>query len=381
MIAYRDDIAFLISSSSIDSWWRGLAGSLRFCSSYLLKAEEEDCGVICDRLLASAPNTTRFVFLSSHESLDRDAAIAERLEKQGFPTPFGVSALAAQLGQDKIRMKEVFDRIGIPTPPWWRKESGLRWPSEPIVRKASDGTMGKGNRLTSASSAKGRNREYFEKFVYGDEYSVFLVRLGQQTLMLPVVWKGPTNLGLIPPYRRARLCSELHSQGPVQSELYRISASIAEGLEYQGFMEVEFVVAEDRFPLVLEINPRVAGTTRMAALSADYPIFQYPLDPGISGPLRPKQLALELPLASPLNPQLQLEGVYSTSRATIVASSTEQLSSRLDTLLTAGAEVPEEALQTALRELQRLYSAPVSQNRDWRSEERLIVMFKGINSH
>jgi hypothetical protein len=372
----------LISSSSINSWWRGLAGCLRFSPSYLIEVERgEDCGAICDRLLASVPNTTRFVFLSSHESLDRDAAIAERLEKQGFPTPFGVSTLAAQLGQDKIQMKEAFGQIGIPTPPWWRKESDLLWPSEPIIRKASDGTMGKGNQLTSAGSANGKSREYFEKFVFGDEYSVFLARRGTQTLMLPAVWKGPTNLGLIPPYRRARLCSEIHSQGPIQSELYRISASIAEGLEYRGFMEVEFVVTEDRSPLVLEINPRVAGTTRMAALSADYPIFQYPLDADISGPLHPRQLTLELPLASPLDPQLELEGVYSTSRATIVASSAEQLSSRLRKLLAAGADVPREALNTARRELQRLHSVPASQNMDWRGEERLSARSKGRNSY
>lgn len=356
------DHSFIIASRSVNGWWRDLAGARRGSAGILIdENSDENWDSVCTGLVRQLPKDGTTVFLSSHDSLRRDAYLSERLEEKGYLRPFGASRCAAELGSDKVRMKEMFERIGTPTPAWWR--SGRRTPAAGLfVSKPRYGTMGQGAKLVDADQAI-TGDIYLEEYVPGVEFSVILIRRAGTTLVFPPVWKGSTNQSLVPPHRRARICSTLHSVGATQSAMIQISVELAEALEFEGFLEAEFVISPSGSPLVLEINPRIAATMRMAALSARAPLFDLPTSGSGIVRLSPAMVSLELPLNAPVPRRLEHPGVVATSRVTIVAETIGMLVKRLEWVLEAGAQIPAEAVGIARSEISRLMDyAEVSGN-------------------
>ncbi|MBU1345572.1 MAG: hypothetical protein KKA16_01325 [Alphaproteobacteria bacterium] len=59
-----------------------------------------------------------------------------------------------------------------------------------------------------------------------------------------------------------------------------LGRTVAEALDIWGFAEAEFVVTPDGEAYLLEVNPRISGTLRVAAMAASAPIFDHQRFPG-----------------------------------------------------------------------------------------------------
>ena len=95
--------AFLVASPSVYGWWAQAAGGLAHSRALLLD-ERSVCTTqdLVQQVLAAVPPAAQLIFLSSHDSLQRDLELRAALEPHGFTQSFGISGPAASLGRDKI---------------------------------------------------------------------------------------------------------------------------------------------------------------------------------------------------------------------------------------------------------------------------------------
>ncbi|MDG4797039.1 ATP-grasp domain-containing protein [Micromonospora sp. WMMD1082] len=256
------------------------------------------------------------VFLTSHDTLLRDRQLAAGLRAAGHRA-IVQSAGAATLGIDKVAMKRFFDRHGIPTAPWHYQGEGTLADADgdPLVVKGRNSTQSIGIRMATEVSASPQC--FTERYADGVEYSVVAHRTAGRTITLPPVWKGSTSPMLVPPWRRLRLCPAPGITPHLDAWLREVTETIARTADVDGYLEVEFLVQADGAGLVLEINPRICGTLRIAALAADVPVFSLHHLPS-SAALPAHRYAAEVPYTgTPFNnPSHQ---VYATSRLTVAA--------------------------------------------------------------
>ncbi|MEW1860526.1 orotidine-5'-phosphate decarboxylase [Streptomyces sp. NPDC088194] len=259
------------------------------------------------------------VFHSSHETLLRDSALADELRAQGR-TVLAQSARAARLGVDKFAMRGLLDEEGLSTLPWWPGDRPPPAPAgdTPVVVKSRFGTQSEGIRLDLAGAAAAGPDEFCESYADGTEYSVLVYRDAAGAAVLPPVWKGATSRHLVPPWRRLRLCPDPFGGSALDRVLreYGLRTAVAAGSI--GWAEAELLVTAEGTVHVLEINPRVSGTLRIAALAAGLPVFDMHRRPGARGDLPAHGVAAELPYSGPsfADPE---RGVFATSRLTAVA--------------------------------------------------------------
>ncbi|GAA0369475.1 hypothetical protein GCM10009541_09970 [Micromonospora gifhornensis] len=256
------------------------------------------------------------VFLTSHDTLLRDRELAAGLRVAGHRV-IVQSASAASLGLDKVAMKRFFDRHGIPTAPWRYQDEGTfdGAGDDLLVVKGRNSTQSIGIRMATEVTS---SPQYFtERYADGVEYSVVAHRTGGRTITLPPVWKGPTSPMLVPPWRRLRLCPAPGLTPALDTWLRDTTETIAQAADVDGYLEVEFLVQADGTGLVLEINPRICGTLRIAALAAEVPVFSLHHLTS-SAALPALRYAAEVPYtgASFNDPAQQ---VYATSRLTVAA--------------------------------------------------------------
>ena len=72
-------------------------------------------------------------FIALHGRFGEDGTVQGMLELLGMPY-VGSGVLASALAMDKVMSKLVFERDGIPTPPWLRVVAGQDWSAEEITR-------------------------------------------------------------------------------------------------------------------------------------------------------------------------------------------------------------------------------------------------------
>jgi transketolase len=98
-----------------------------------------------------------------------------------------------------------------------------------------------------------------------------------------------------------------------------------------GWLEVEFVVDSRGLPWVLEINPRICGTMRLAAMCAEVALFDIPAMRGLDGSLPAVRTGAEVPWhGAPIADPAQR--IFATSRITIAARDSSCLRAKLDSL-------------------------------------------------
>src|SRR6185369_16359938 len=98
-------------------------------------------------------------------------------------------------------------------------------------------------------------------------------------------WKGATSRALVPPWRRLRLCPYPPLPAGLEALLRADARALADAIDTAGFVEIEYLVTADGRRVVLEINPRVSGTMRIASLATGIPIFSLPVLRDVAGDL------------------------------------------------------------------------------------------------
>jgi predicted ATP-grasp superfamily ATP-dependent carboligase len=296
------------------------------------------------RVESLARDASTTVLHSSHYSLVRDADLGADLAAAGHDVVCQ-SRCGARHGVDKLLMKSTLDEQHIPQMAW-REAGDAITPAAfaaahegPVVVKQRHGTEGKMLRLAPEPAVDLDPADFEEPFVSGVEYSVVLFRSPTRVVTFPSVWKGPTRRDLLPPYRRLRLCPAPRLSADMDRQLRELSVRTAAAVDSVGLTEVELLVGDDGMPLVIEINPRIAGTMRMAALAAATRIFDVPVQDAGSVHLEPTRCALELPSLGPPWNEPDAE-TFCTSRLTVGAESWSEVVKRLTAAEQRGAMLP-----------------------------------------
>lgn len=351
-------ILHLVSPSSLKSWFThfvtvGEGDRIEWLGEHptlSVAADRQACGYHAD--------ADRTILHSSHGTLIRDVALAKRLEDAAPRKLIRQSALAAVLGTDKLEMKRQLEAWSLPIIPWRHPSDGVT-PGQfaahhegPFVVKLRNGTEGRALRLRPTPEVDLEDGEFEEPFVGGTEYSVVVLKVGIRQLTFPTIWKGPTRRDLLPPYQRLRLCPAPDLTADRDAELRALGCRAAAALASEGFAEVELIVDSEGHARVIEVNPRIAGTMRMAALACDQRIFDLPVKENARGHLAARRCVVEMPFrGEPRNDPAQL--VYCTSRLTAAADSWGELPARVDAALGGSSAVPLEwrrSLDRALSE-------------------------------
>lgn len=308
----------VVAPSSVEAWYPRFANG----SNAIFIGENSD--VPADRLAASIADASLgrpIRILSGHDSLIRDYVVANQLRAAGHQVACQ-SGLACAAGIDKILQKRLLVADGIHVPRWGMEHDP---PSGAVLRKRRESTQSRGLCWLEDGSP-GDTQVYWEEFVTGVEYSVVLHRQPNATTFFPVVWKGAARTDLRPPWRRLRTVpSGLSPQN--SRTLQDIARRIAVLLDSWGFLEVEFIAAARTTPLVIDVNPRLSGTTRLVAMATRAPIFDWQFfDSAGDRYLETVRYAAEIPYAGPT---IMERDVVATSRFTCSADDPDAVKDRL----------------------------------------------------
>lgn len=327
---------YLISPDSVAPWFEHFA-ALRPADQVRHVGETGTVGLRQVWVeLAASTEPVRVVIYSSHDSLVRDRAFADLLVASGVEV-LCQSRTAVELATDKALMKLFFERHGFRTAGWHLGRAGGHAAvssstgperAAPVVVKRRFGTQSLGIRLAEERHCTAAPDEFCEQYHDGVEYSVVVYRDDSGCLTFPPVWKGETSPGLVPPWRRLRLCPAPGRDAALETKLRELSARMAEAADVRGYAEIEYLVVDDGAPMVLEINPRISGTMRITAMATGVPMFT----PG-SAAIWPEHVVAThcaaeapyqgIPFADPA------VGVFGTSRITAVADDMADVRAKL----------------------------------------------------
>lgn len=251
----------------------------------------------------------------------RDAEVGEYFRRQGLPVVAN-SPATVLLANDKLRTKQRLREAGIAvTEAVWvtacaEAEVAAERAGYPVVLKRNEGYSGLGMRLCeNVDQLRSFYRRdpgpmLLETFLDGLEISVDVLRWDGQCQPLTVISKGKTDRDLRRhPIYRLRLAPHPLPAGLAQ-RILDIAARSMDLLDIVGVAECELILHPERGPLVLEVNPRLAGTTPLsiAATGID-PRLQF-VDMVLgrcdfSALVNTNRIAAQVPIRTPLTEALR----------------------------------------------------------------------------
>lgn len=268
----------------------------------------------------------KIFFLSNHDTLLEDYEISEMLRKNGIPTMCQSTTTLVNT-TDKIKMKEFLNKNDIATIQWFKNVKGNM---KEVVVKKRYGTLGQNMRYYKKINQITLNDEYVERFQDGKEYSINLYEdQSRKCIIFPAVYKGYTGRNMIHPSRKIRLCTKNQNSMKEVSIMKKIARRISFLLGNIGFMEIEFIINNLGEINVLEINPRVSGTLRMASMASNCKCFDLMLKNTESGELSCVTNTAEIPYHGEEGCD-ENNNIYYTSRATFSFNSRNEYNKKID---------------------------------------------------
>lgn len=297
-----------------------------------------------------SPDAT--VFLSHHSTLLRDAGLAAYLDWIGIPSIVAQSYQTAFLAHDKRRMMQIIRQV-----PTIRTiaELGLLEAQErlnsnqAVVVKQVSLTEGQGLQIFSTRSdvadfltfCGSREDVLIQPFICGVELSVNVLRYGTACSVYYPVEKGLTELNGTHPCRRYRRIPSPAVSASVIEKVQSAALAAAEIMQSAGLCEFEFIVDDEEQVYLLEINPRLAGTMRLASVASARNIFAELGSAALGEPygelfVPVTGYAAEFPRAKLNEAAYRRCGfvgdIHLSSRVTISARSLEELNQRISWL-------------------------------------------------
>jgi len=288
------------------------------------------------------------VFLSHHATLSEDASRAEALAQTFAGQIVAQPHSVARIAYDKRLMADLAAQQKwvhpIPELTMSHAENLLGDPEVAVIIKPRFGTEGVGFRvvetveelrlLTSAET----DHLIIQPFLQGMEYSLNLYRTNDNTRCYPIVGKGFNSRQGIHPSKRRRFCPAQTHDASHDIAMQHAAVAMAEAMDINGVCEFEFIVSTAGEIYLVEINPRVAATMRMASLAASRSIFDDFVSASFvaGGGLMPptaNRFAAELPVPSEVSKMFPkgrfAHDLWITSRFTVVADSEISLAMRI----------------------------------------------------
>ncbi len=260
--------------------------------------------IALDRKLADLPRLAArapLVIFNLVESLGGDGTLATRplaaMDRLGLPYT-GAGTAAYSSSTSKLAAKERLAAHNIPTPPCWARGEGVPADKTVIVKSVDEhGSLGmdgacivSGDR--AAVEVRGREarfggRFFAEEFIEGREFNVALIELAGRLRVLPVqeidFSDMPADCPRIVDYAAKwdQSCDTYHltarrfglerREPRLARELARLARAAWNAFGLSGYARVDFRVATDGAPYVLEVNanPCLAPDAGFAATAAE----------------------------------------------------------------------------------------------------------------
>ncbi|MGG0256894.1 ATP-grasp domain-containing protein [Bacillus toyonensis] len=232
--------------------------------------------------IAQALNVDAIVCLSTERTLERDALIKKELESKGITVITNSLEFIKTLSY-KENAKRFFFQNGIPTPKGgifknrYDLESLVNQLGFPLITKRNGFTGGRGNKVLKNHAdlnAFINGQDCFgeeiivEKFIYGIELSMEIVGHNGSYLCMPLIYKGCTKEHPI-----NRLCYVSYSNEKIKKSIKKLALKIAKKLNLCGSAELEVIWEPYSNSIyVLEVNPRISGTTLLGEAYTDISI-------------------------------------------------------------------------------------------------------------
>lgn len=213
----------------------------------------------------------------------RDAAVRKRLIEEGIRV-VAHSTHMIETAVDKAALKGFCQDRGFPTPRGGVVQSrveALALASRigfPVVMKPVDSAGGVGFCIADSVrsiQAYGSGREplprmLVEQFLTGIELSVEVLVRGSRALALTPIYKGWT--GGDHPARRTKLAPAPLSP-EVKQGVMRLAEAICLALEADGVCDLDLILTPEG-PVLLEVNPRPSGSTRIGYWATGINIYE-----------------------------------------------------------------------------------------------------------
>jgi|694.fasta_scaffold21871_4 inosine-uridine nucleoside N-ribohydrolase len=275
----KPEVLFVLGSRSWDCWIPPFLVDDTFRSSYTY-FDAEDPGSIEDfARKASGTSADVVVLMSHHRTLIRDAQVG-RILKQSLDSrivchPFDLAALA----HDKRRMSNIVAQAGVVSIiPEFMIEQAIAHLSVggDVIRKLNDGTEGQKfavfsrpqDLLEDYGGLFLRREVLLQPFIEGEEYSVVAAVGPWGTQVYEPVFKQSSSTSGVHPCKRVRAVPRAPGEEAIATRLVAIVEELCGRFpQANGLLEFEFIRNREEL-FFLELNPRLAATTRMVAMAS-----------------------------------------------------------------------------------------------------------------
>lgn len=194
------------------------------------------------------------------------AKMKEEVEEEyGIPV-IAAGVRAVELTSDKLKTKEFYTEIDVPTPEYQILNSPDELDLEfPVVLKQGVGQGGKDIKIAKSIEDI---EEYFEefdyalceKFVEGSEISIEVLGYNGEYVALPPIYKGETTLEGTHPLNKVKT-GPCMVDGLDNNLVQHIAYKVARNLDSDGIFEMDFMYSKKENQLyAIEVNTRPNGT-------------------------------------------------------------------------------------------------------------------------
>jgi len=194
------------------------------------------------------------------------ANMKEEIEEEFNIPVIAANVRAVELTSNKIRTKEFYTQIGVPTPEY----QILNSPDDlsldlPVVLKQGEGQGGKDIKVAKTmDDVEDYFREFdhalCEKFIEGSEISIEVLGFNGEFVALPPIYKGETTLEGIHPLNKVKT-GPCMVDGLDNNLVQRTAYKVARQLNSDGIFEMDFMFSKSEKQLyAIEVNTRPNGT-------------------------------------------------------------------------------------------------------------------------
>ena len=194
------------------------------------------------------------------------ANMKEEIEEEFNIPVIAANVRAVELTSNKIRTKEFYTQIGVPTPEY----QILNSPDDlsldlPVVLKQGEGQGGKDIKVARSIEDV---EEYFkefdqalcEEFIEGSEISIEVLGFNGEYVALPPIYKGETTLEGTHPLNKTKT-GPCMVNGLDNILVQHTAYKVAKNLDSDGIFEMDFMYCPKKDQLyAIEVNTRPNGT-------------------------------------------------------------------------------------------------------------------------
>lgn len=194
------------------------------------------------------------------------AYMKEEIEQEYNIPVIAAGVRAVEFTSNKIKTKEFYNEIGVPTPDYQILNSPDELQLEfPVVLKQGEGQGGKDIKVAESIDDV---KEYFkhfthalcEKFIEGSEISIEVLGYNGEYVALPPIYKGETTLEGTHPLNKVKT-GPCMVDGLDNNLIQHVAYKIAKNLDSDGIFEMDFMFSKNNNQLyAIEVNTRPNGT-------------------------------------------------------------------------------------------------------------------------